>query len=429
MNSGGPATTREDFMSLPSLKRAALALLVSTAVFAPSLAFAETLSLWARASSSNAAQVMIDLWNSTHDDKIELTTIPDNQMVTKLATSVQAGDVPDLISFDLIFMPDFMRAGFLIDLTEDLNADPNAAKVAQAFRDLASYEGKQYGTGFTPDVSILLYNKDLFRKAGLDPESPPKTLAQLEEYATKIRNSDPNVYGYYFSGSCGGCNIFTQAPMMWASGAKLLPASGEDTPMDGTGVREVLQMLQNMWKNGVIPESAEADTGANFQATFETGVIGMQGSGGFAIASLKTNHPEIDFGIAALPGVNEGEASSFVGGDVIAIPVGAKNPELAKEFIHWQLTDEAQLEGLAKNLILPSRTDLADNKYFQDEPRYITTAQAVGIGQTPWAFHFNDMVNADQSPWLQMLQIAIFDGDIEGAIAQAQEQMKAIAAQ
>jgi multiple sugar transport system substrate-binding protein len=400
-----------------------------SSIFVPGSALAETLQLWVRASGSNAAQVLVDLWNSSHDDKIEVTTIPDNQMVTKLATSVQAGDVPDLISFDLIFMPDFMRAGFLQDLTADLAADPNAAKVAQAFQDLATYDGKQYGTGFTPDVSILLYNKDLFRKAGLDPESPPKTLAQLEEYATKIRESDPNVYGYYFSGSCGGCNIFTQAPMMWASGAKLLPASGDDTPMDGTGVREVLQMLQNMWKNGVIPESAEADTGANFQATFETGVIGMQGSGGFAIASLKANHPEIDFGIAPLPGVNEGDASSFVGGDVIAIPVGAKNPDLAKEFIHWQISDEAQIEGLAKNNILPSRADLADNKYFQAEPRYVTTAQAVGIGQTPWAFHFNDMVNADQSPWLQMLQIAVFDGDIDGAIAQAQEQMKAIAAQ
>jgi multiple sugar transport system substrate-binding protein len=416
-------------MSLPNLKRAALALLVSTAVLAPSLALAETLSIWARASSSNAAQHMIDLWNSTHEDKIELTTIPDNQMVTKLATSVQAGDVPDLISFDLIFMPDFMRAGFLEDLTDELSADPNQAKVAQAFRDLASYEGRLYGTGFTPDVSILLYNKDLFRKAGLDPESPPRTLAQLEQYATKIRESDPNVYGYYFSGSCGGCNIFTQAPMMWASGAKLLPASGDDTAMEGTGVREVLQMLQNMWNNGVIPESAEADTGANFQATFESGVIGMQGSGGFAIASLKANHPEIDFGIAPLPGVEEGQASSFVGGDVIAIPVGAKNPDIALEFIRWQLTDEAQLEGLAKNFILPSRSDLANNQYFQAEPRYITTAEAVGIGQTPWAFHFNDMVNADQSPWLQMLQIAVFDGDIDGAIEQAQEQMKQIASQ
>lgn len=411
------------------LGSAALALSLTTSALMPTAVQAETLSIWARSSSSNAAQHMVDLWNATHEDQIELTTIPDNQMVTKLATSVQAGDVPDLISFDLIFMPDFMRAGFLVDLTDELSADPNQAKVAQAFRDLASYEGRLYGTGFTPDVSILLYNKDLFRQAGLDPESPPKTLAQLEEYATKIRESGPDVYGYYFSGSCGGCNIFTQAPMMWGSGAKLLPASGDDTPMDGPGVREVLQMLQNMWNNGVIPESAEADTGANFQATFETGVIGMQGSGGFAIASLKANHPDIDFGIAPLPGINEGEASSFVGGDVIAIPVGAKNADIALDFIKWQLTDEAQLEGLAKNFILPSRTDLADNQYFQSEPRYITTAEAVGIGQTPWAFRFNDMVNADQSPWLQMLQIAIFDGDIDGAIEQARAAMKDIASQ
>ena len=48
-------------------------------------------------------------------------------MVTKLATGVQAGEVPDLVSFDLIYMPDFMKAGFLVDLTTDLKADPNYA--------------------------------------------------------------------------------------------------------------------------------------------------------------------------------------------------------------------------------------------------------------------------------------------------------------
>jgi len=416
-------------MKLPGLWTAALAVTMSAVAIVPGTAFAETLSIWARASSSNAAQHMIDLWNASHEDKIELTTIPDNQMVTKLATSVQSGDVPDLISFDLIFMPDFMRAGLLTDLTDTLGADPNQAKVAQAFRDLASYEGKLYGTGFTPDVSILLYNKDLFKKAGLDPESPPKSLAQLEEYATKIKETVPDAYGYYFSGSCGGCNIFTQAPMMWASGAKLLPSSADGPAMEGTGVKEVLTMLRSMWEKGVIPESAEADTGANFQATFETGTIGIQGSGGFAIAALKANHPEIDFGIAPLPGVNEGEASSFVGGDVIAIPKGSKNAAIATQFIQWQLTDEAQLEGLAKNLILPSRSDLAANAYFEAEPRYVTTAQAVGIGQTPYAFRFNDMVNADQSPWLTMIQTAVFDGDIDGAIATARETMLGIAAQ
>lgn len=416
-------------MNMPLLGRMALALSLSAAAFAPAATYAETLSLWARASSSNAAQHMIDLWNASHDDKIELTTIPDNQMVTKLATSVQAGDVPDLISFDLIFMPDFMKAGFLIDLTATLGADPNQEKVAQAFKDLATYDGKLYGTGFTPDVSILVYNKDLFAAAGLDPEKPPTTLAELQAYATQIHEANPEVYGYYFSGSCGGCNIFTQAPMMWGSGATLLP-TGPDAPvMEGPGVVETLTMLKEMWEAGVIPESAEGDTGANFMATFETGTVAMQGSGGFAISLLKANHPDMNFGIAKIPGVEPGQNSSFVGGDVIAIPTGAKNPDLATTFITWSLTDEAQLEGLAKNLILPSRSDLADNKYFQAEPRYITTAEAVGIGQTPYAFHFNDMVNADQSPWLTMLQTAVFDGDVEGAIEGAREAMLDIAAE
>jgi multiple sugar transport system substrate-binding protein len=391
-------------------------------------ALAEDLSIWVRASGANAAQHLVDLWNSKNPDKIAVTVIPDNQMVTKLATGVTAGDVPDMISFDLIFMPDFMKADYLVDLTAELSGDPNQGKVAQAFRDLASYNGKLYGTGFTPDVSILVYNKGLFKQAGLDPEKPPTTLAEIKDYATKIRALGPDIYGYYFSGSCGGCNIFTVAPMMWGSGTHLLPANGDDKALEGPGVKEVLQLFQDMWKAGLVPESAQSDTGANFQAVFETGKVGMQGSGGFAIAALKTNHPEIDFGIAHLPGIKPDNASSFVGGDVIAIPKGSKHPDLAKKFIAWQLTDEAQLEGLAKNNILPSRADLAENDYFKAEPRYITTAKAVGIGQTPWVFHFNDMVNSDSSPWLQMMQTAIFDGDVDGAIATARDAMKSIAA-
>lgn len=416
-------------MHMPNLRQAIFAAALTSVALVPGTAFAETLSLWARSSSSTAAQNMIDLWNASHEDKIELTTITDNQMVTKLATSVQSGDVPDLISFDLIFMPDFMKAGFLTDLTDTLGADPNQAKVAKAFKDLATYDGKLYGTGFTPDVSILLYNKDIFVKAGLDPEKPPKTIGELEAYAKQIKEKVPDAYGYYFSGSCGGCNIFTQAPMMWGSGATLLPTSADAPTLEGPGVKEVLTMLKNLWEAGVIPESAEADTGQNFFATFQTGTIGMQGSGGFAISALKASQPDMNFGIAPLPGINEGQASSFVGGDVIAIPKGSKNAEIATEFIKWQLSDEAQLEGLAKNLILPSRTDLADNKYFQADPRYVVTAQAVGIGQTPYAFRFNDMVNADQSPWLTMIQTAVFDGDVDGAISTAREAFREIAGQ
>ena len=404
-----------------------LAFGVAAAVLAASLpANAAQLSMFVRASGADAAQGMVDLWNSTHDDKIGITVIPDNQMVTKLATGVQSGDVPDIISFDLIYMPDFMRAGFLEDLTAQLKDDPNQAKVAKAYLDLATFDGKLYGTGFTPDVSILLYNKGLFKKAGLDPDKPPTTLAQIHDYAKKIRAVSSDVYGYYFSGSCPGCNIFTMAPLMWASGATLLPKVSGDPILEGEGVKDVLSLFHDMWTEGDIPADAQSDTGNNFQAVFETGKIGMQGSGGFAIASLKKNHPEIDFGIAALPCVKEGQVSSFVGGDVVAIPKGSKNADIALQFIKWELTDDAQLNGLAKNLVLPSRTDLADNEFFKAEPRYITTAKAVAIGQVPWVFHFNDMVNSDASPWIGMIQTAIFDGKIDQAIDDARAKMKQI---
>ena len=170
------------------LRSAALSLALA-ALATPALA--ADLSMWVRASGANAAQHLIDLWNSGHPDKINLTVIPDNQMVSKLATGVKAGEVPDAISFDLIYMPDFMRAGFLTDITDQMKADPNFAKVAPAFTNLATYKDRIYGTGFTPDVSILIYNKDLFRKAGLDPDKPPKTLDDIHQDARKSARSAP----------------------------------------------------------------------------------------------------------------------------------------------------------------------------------------------------------------------------------------------
>ncbi|HZY50524.1 MAG TPA: sugar ABC transporter substrate-binding protein [Devosia sp.] len=413
-----------------SVQSSLLALALSaSAVAMPGVASATDIQMWVRASGATAAQYMIDLWNASHNDKVVVTVIPDNQMVTKLATGSQAGDVPDMVSFDLIYMPDFMKAGFLKDITDEMKKDPNYDGVAQAYKDIATYDGKIYGAGFTPDVSVLLWNKDLFKAAGLDPDKQPMSLAEIHADAKKIAALGNDTYGYYFSGSCPGCNIFVTSPMMVAAGSKLLPTKAGDDALTGDGVKDVLTEMKAMWDEKLVPDSAQADTGANFLATFETGKIGIQGTGGFAISALKHDKPDMNFGIGFIPGTKDGQASAFVGGDVIAIPAASKHADIALQFIHWELTDEAQLEGLAKNNIIPSRPALADNKYFKDEPRVVTTAQALGKGFTPYALHFNDMVNSDSSPWIQMLQTAIFDGDVDGAIKTAQDAMKSIAAQ
>ena len=399
----------------------ALGVAASAVMAVPSTAFATDISMWVRASGAQAAQHMIDLWNASHDDKVTVTVIPDNQMVTKLATGSQAGDVPDMVSFDLVYMADFMNSGALKDITDELKGDPNYATVAQAYKDIATWNGKLYGAGFTPDVSVLIWNKDLFKAAGLDPDKAPTSMAEIHADAKKITALGNDTFGYYFSGACPGCNIFVTSPLM-------VPQKAGDKALTGDGVKGVLDEMRAMWSEKLIPESAQADSGANFLATFETGKIGIQGTGGFAISALKHDKPDMNFGIGFLPGVKDGQTSAFVGGDVIAIPAKSAHADLAIKFIHWELTDEAQLEGLAKNNIIPSRPVLADNKYFTD-PRVVTTAKAVGVGYVPGVLHYNDMVNSDSSPWIQMLQTAIFDGDVDGAIKTARDAMDQIASQ
>lgn len=412
-------------LAIPGLRRMLLA--ASMAAFAASAVNAETLSMWVRESAADPGQLMVDLWNTTHENKIELTAIPDSQVITKLATSVQAGNAPDLVSFDLIYMPDFMKAGFLTDVTDQLNADPFYATHVQAYKDIATYEGKIYGVGFTPDVSVLAWNKDLFKAAGLDPEKGPQTIDEIVDAARKIRALGDDTYGFWFSGACPGCNIFVTSPMMVASGSKMLPMNGTDDALTGDGVKKVLEAFKTMWDEGLIPENAETDTGANFVSAFTTGKIGIAGTGGFLISLMEREHPDFNYGLTLLPGTEAGQVSGFVGGDVVAIPANGKNEAAAREFLTWVLSDDAQLNGLAKNSILTTRTDLADNEYTKGNPLVLTTAAALAAGYVPWVFHFADMVNSDSSPWIGMLQQAVFDGDVDGAITDARAAMLEIA--
>ena len=69
----------------------------------------------------------------------------------------------------------------------------------------------------------------------------------------------------------------------------------------------MLEQFKEMWNEGLIPKSAQADSGANFASVFKTGKIGIQGTGGFLLSELKHDVPNMNFGVTFLPGVKEGQ--------------------------------------------------------------------------------------------------------------------------
>jgi len=412
----------------PSFRMITATVFWAAASMTPVPASAEALTLWMRDNGAALAPRVIERWNQTHPaDPITLTLIPHERMMPTFAGALTAGNVPDLLSLDLILTPDFMKAGYLKDITDSMAGNPNIRKVVQAHIDLATYQKRLYGVPFTPDDSVLLYNKALFKRAGLDPEKPPATSGEMVAAARKIRALGPDVYGFYFSGACPGCNIFTIAPQMWAArGTVVLPAGCDAEPLQGESIKQVLQDYRTMWTEGLIPPSAKDDPGDHHTEIFMSGKVGMQAGANYAVALAKEKAPKLDFGVAFLPGPSQGDASSFAGGDVLTIPAASKRGAKALEFLNWLLTDEPQLEVYAKSGNLPSRTDFTKNKYFAADPRLIKTAEALAIAKTPWTFHFNDMSNDSASPWITMVRTAIFEGDIDGAIAKAKTRMKQI---
>lgn len=386
-----------------------------------------TMSFWTRDSNQAQVRALVDAWNESHENKIEVTVIPASEYMTKVGASVGAGAPPDLMAVDLIYVPQFAAAGQLTDITDLAKGLPYFEQLSPSHVRLATYDGKIFGLPFNAEGSYLMYNKGLFEQAGLNPENPPKNWAEIADAAAKIRALGEDIYGFYFSGSCAGCNAFTFMPLIWASGGDVLSEDGATATLTDPNVAAALEFYRQMWADDLIPPGAQADTGADFANAFTTGKIGMVGTGAFAINNIKTNFPEIEFGATFLPGA-EGGASSFAGGDSIAIPAGSKYPNEAFEFIQWATSDEVQLEYYAKLNNLPVRTDLAENEYFAADPRLTVAAEAMAMGKTPYTVVYNQLFNDANGPWLKMIQTAVFDGKVEEAVNTAQEEFTKILA-
>ncbi|MCC7448226.1 MAG: sugar ABC transporter substrate-binding protein [Anaerolineae bacterium] len=419
---------RKHCLSLIRLFICVAMLLGAASIARPTAAQGVEITFWSRNTDESLVTPLVKAYNATHKNQVKLTIIPAGDYVQKLGTSIAAGEPPDVIAIDLIYVPGFAAADQLTDLTDQVKKLPFADKLIQSHMRLGVYEGKNYAVPFFGDGSYLVYNKGLFKKAGLDPEKPPTTWAEIMDYSKKITALGGDVKGYYFSGACAGCNAFTFLPLIWASGGDVLNEDGTKATLDNPAVKSALTFYHQLWTEKLVPESAKADNGADFLNAFFTGKIGMMGTGAFALEPLKKEHKDIDFGVGFLPG-EKGGKSSFAGGDSISIPKGSKRVAEAWEFITWCLDEKTQLDEYAKINHLVLRSDLANNEFSKQDPRLLVAAEALKIGRTPYVIPYNQIFNDGNGPWLAMFQKAVFDGKIDEAIAQAQTDFTTILTQ
>ncbi|WP_240670524.1 ABC transporter substrate-binding protein [Actinoplanes solisilvae] len=370
------------------------------------------LTLWTRAPLELQAKALVDAYNKSHKNQVKLTIVPNDDYVAKVGAAAGSGDLPDLFAADIVYVPNWTKAGLFADLTESIKLLPYADKINQGHLAAGTFENKRYVLPYVLDLSVIFYNKKLYKEAGLDPEKGPTTLDEFKEQALAVQKlGKKDVYGTFFGGNCGGCNVFTWFPMIWAGGQDVMNPEGTKSLLDSPAAQKVYATWRELQAAGAIAPGSKDETGPTWVAAFQEGKIGVMP---YPATLLSTASKTVDVGVVPIPGA-DGGASTFVGGDGIGISKDSKKAQQAWNFMAWLTSEAGQVDVLAANDSTVSRMDLADNKYSQKDPRVLTVNQVAGSPQskTPVAVNFQQAFNAPGSPWMTLFRNQVY-GDPAG---------------
>ncbi|MFI5933900.1 ABC transporter substrate-binding protein [Actinoplanes sp. NPDC051494] len=368
------------------------------------------LTLWTRAPLELQAKELVEAYNAGHKNQVKLTIVPNDDYVSKVGAAAGSGQLPDLFAADIVYVPNWTRSGLFADLTDSIALLPYADTINQGHVGAGTYEGKKYVLPFVLDLSVMFYNKDLYREAGLDPEKGPTTLDEFKAQALAVQKlNKPGVNGTYFGGNCGGCGVFTWFPMVWASGADVMDAEGRSSLLNSAEAKKVYATWRELQDAGAIAPGARDETGATWVAAFQEGKIGVMP---YPATLLPTAAKTVDVGVTGIPGATGG-TSTFVGGDGIGISKDSRKTQQAWNYLSWLMSEKAQVDVLAKGNSTVARTDLADNPYTAKDPRVATISAVAGSARsrTPVSANFQQAFNAPGSPWVTLFRNQVY-GDV-----------------
>ena len=156
-------------------------------------------------------------------------------------------------------------------------------------------EGKTWGIPFQRSTIVAYYNKDMFRAAGLDPESPPTTWDELISMGKALTKDD--TYGIMIPST--GYPYWMFQALAIQNGKEVMSNDGLSTSFDDPDVVKTLEFWKSLSaEHGVMPEGT-VEWGTLRQAFLEGQTAMMWHSTG-NLTTVK-NNASFDFGVAELP--------------------------------------------------------------------------------------------------------------------------------
>ncbi len=265
----------------------------------------------------------------------------------KLLAAIAGGNAPDLIiADDYSSAYSFAANGSFESWTPYLSAAGiNLDDFIAGFKDVIYYKDTPYLIPQDGNALMLYYNTDMFTEAGLDPNSPPTTLKQLDEYADKlsVKDSGGNYSRFGFIPWLDSGNDAFVWPFFF--GNNVYDSSTGKLTITDQNITDCYSWMRS-YAQKYNPEKIQAfvsGAGGMFSPDhpFMTGKVAMTVTGNWFTNALKIYAPNVKYKVAPVPTPEGGRSNcTTVNANVFAIPKGAKNADLAAYFLKYALQPE-----------------------------------------------------------------------------------------
>jgi multiple sugar transport system substrate-binding protein len=270
------------------------------------------------------------------------------------------GDSPgfDVMMLDVIWVPEFARAGWLLDLTPKLAPDELAAFFPSTV-EAATYGGRVWGMPWNMNVGLLYYRRDLLDKYGL---APPATWTDLVAQAERIRAAErnPRLDGILWQGKQYEGLMVNVLEGLWADGTDLLGEGGAIFP-DPARAEAVLAFMRGLITRGVSPPWTTAADEELTRRAFGQGEAVFLRNWPYALDLLERGDSPVRgrVGVAPLPRHRDGaRGAGSTGGSHLAIHRGTRHPDLALELVRALASESAQRLMVTGAALYPTRVAL-----------------------------------------------------------------------
>lgn len=287
----------------------------------------------------------------------------------KLTTAINGGNPPDVVLFDRFMVNQWADGGLFEDLTGLAQANGvNKDKFYEFAWNEANYKGKLFAFPFDTDDRALYYNKKMFKEAGLDPEKPPQTIAELDQYAEKLTKKEGNRYkvlGFIPWLSQGW--LYTWG---WSFGGQFQDSSGKITANDPNVIKALEWETTYAKKYNIEAVNNFATASGGDINPFAAGMVAMMVSGPWEIPGFK-DFKDLEYGICPIPTPSGSNFASWAGGWSHIIPKGAKNKDAAAKFAAFMTVGEgAKIYGVDTTHFMSCKAINDELPWVKNDARY-----------------------------------------------------------